>query len=68
MNKKNIALLFGGASTEHIISCKSVMTFVNNIKSDGYITKEELGCALITRDNQEFQLKAQGWNPLQKEN
>ena len=31
MKKKNIALLFGGASTEHVISCKSVMTFIANI-------------------------------------
>lgn len=30
----------------------------------GHITKPELGCALITRDGQEFELKAQGWNPL----
>ena len=36
MNKKNVALLFGGASTEHIISCKSVMTFINNIPRDKY--------------------------------
>lgn len=32
----------------------------------GHITKPELGCALITRDGQEFELKAQGWNPLQE--
>ena len=31
------------------------------------ITKPELGCALITRDGQEFELKAQGWNPLKEE-
>lgn len=36
MNKKNIALLFGGASTEHIISCKSVMSFINNISTEKY--------------------------------
>ena len=28
------------------------------------ITKEELGCALVTRDGNELELKAQGWNPL----
>lgn len=39
MNKKSIALLFGGASTEHIISCKSVMTFINNISRDKYDVK-----------------------------
>ena len=30
----------------------------------GHITREELGQVLVTRDNQEFELKAQGWNPL----
>ncbi len=30
----------------------------------GHITREELGHVLVTRDNQEFELKAQGWNPL----
>ena len=30
----------------------------------GHITHESLGHVLVTRDNQEFQLKAQGWNPL----
>lgn len=39
MNKKSIALLFGGASTEHIISCKSVMTFINNISHEKYDVK-----------------------------
>ena len=32
----------------------------------GHITKESLGHVLVTRDNQEFELKAQGWNPLQR--
>lgn len=36
MNKKSVALLFGGASTEHVISCKSVMNFINNIPRDKY--------------------------------
>ena len=36
MNKKNIALLFGGASTEHGVSCKSVMNFINNFPYDSY--------------------------------
>ncbi len=30
----------------------------------GHITRQELGHILVTRDNQEFELKAQGWNPL----
>ncbi len=40
---------------------------MEGIRIIGHITKPELGCALITRDGQEFELKAQGWNPLQKE-
>lgn len=30
----------------------------------GHITKEEQGCNLLTRDNVEMEIKAQGWNPL----
>lgn len=30
----------------------------------GHITKEEQGCNLLTRDNTEMEIKAQGWNPL----
>ena len=37
---------------------------IEGIRLIGHITKPELGCALITRDGQEFELKAQGWNPL----
>lgn len=37
---------------------------MEGVKLIGHITKKELGCALITRDGQEFELKAQGWNPL----
>ncbi|MEG1729468.1 MAG: thiamine-phosphate kinase [Bacteroidaceae bacterium] len=37
---------------------------VEGVKLVGHITKPELGCALITRDGSEFELKAQGWNPL----
>lgn len=38
---------------------------MEDIRLIGHITKPELGCALITRDDQEFELKAQGWNPLE---
>lgn len=38
---------------------------MEGVKLIGHITKLELGHALITRDGQEFELKAQGWNPLQ---
>ena len=39
---------------------------IQGIKVIGHITKPELGCGLITRDGQEFELKAQGWNPLKE--
>lgn len=39
---------------------------MKGIKVIGHITKPELGCGLITRDGQEFELKAQGWNPLRE--
>ena len=37
---------------------------IEDVKLIGHITKESLGQVLVTRDNQEFELKAQGWNPL----
>lgn len=33
----------------------------------GHIVKPELGLNLVTRDGQEMELKAQGWNPLKEE-
>ena len=38
---------------------------VDGVKLIGHITKEQLGCVLVSRDGNEFELKAQGWNPLQ---
>lgn len=37
---------------------------LKGVKLIGHITKEELGCALVTRDGQEMTLKAQGFNHL----
>jgi thiamine-monophosphate kinase len=37
---------------------------IDGVKLIGHITREEFGTQLITRDNNEFELKAQGWNPL----
>ena len=34
------------------------------IRIIGHITRPDLGARLITRDGQEYDLKAQGWNPL----
>jgi thiamine-monophosphate kinase len=38
---------------------------LDDIKVIGHITRPELGAKLITRDGNEFDLKAQGWNPMQ---
>jgi thiamine-monophosphate kinase len=35
---------------------------LDDVRIIGHITRPDLGCALITRDGQEFSLKAQGWN------
>lgn len=37
---------------------------IEDVKIVGHITRPELGHKLVTRDGQEFDLKAQGWNPL----
>lgn len=37
---------------------------LDGIKVIGHITKEDLGCMLVTRDGAELPIKAQGWNPL----
>ncbi|MDE5555937.1 MAG: thiamine-phosphate kinase [Muribaculaceae bacterium] len=37
------------------------------IRVIGYITKPDLGCAMITRDGAEIPIRAQGWNPLAAE-
>ena len=38
---------------------------IEDVKLIGHITNASLGQVLVTRDEQEFALKAQGWNPLQ---
>lgn len=40
---------------------------LEDVRLIGHITKESLGTVLVTRDDNEFELKAQGWNPLSKE-
>lgn len=37
---------------------------MEGVRLIGHITRPEFGKILVTRDNQEFELKAQGWNPL----
>lgn len=40
---------------------------LDGVRIIGYVTKENLGCAMITRDGGEITLRAQGWNPLKGE-
>ena len=54
-------LLFTVPLTDH-----DKVAAMKGVKVIGHITKPELGCGLITRDGQEFELKAQGWNPLKE--
>lgn len=37
---------------------------LDDVKLIGHITRESLGRVLVSRDGNEFDLKAQGWNPL----
>ena len=39
---------------------------LEDVKVIGHMTAPDLGCALITRDGNELELKAQGWNPLKE--
>ena len=40
---------------------------MEDVRLIGHITNQSLGHVLVTRDDQEFELKAQGWNPLGSE-
>lgn len=55
-------LLFTVPLTQH-----DAVSKVEGIRVIGYITRAEAGCALISRDGQEFPLKAQGWNAFKPE-
>lgn len=52
-------LLFTVPLTDH-----EKVSQIKDVKIIGHITKPEMGCALVTRDGNEMELKAQGWNPL----
>lgn len=46
------------------LTANEIVSAIEDVKVIGYITNESLGKALISRDGSEFELKAQGWNPL----
>lgn len=48
------------------LTCHEKIQEIKEVKVIGHITKKELGCALISRDGNEFELQAQGWNPLKE--
>ena len=62
------AALNGGEDYELLFTaplhCHEQLEKMRGIKIIGHITRQDLGCAMITRDGNEIQLKAQGWNHL----
>lgn len=48
------------------LTANDTVSAIDDVKVIGYITAESLGKALISRDGNEFELKAQGWNPLKQ--
>jgi thiamine-monophosphate kinase len=62
------AALNGGEDYELLFTvplhCHDAVSKLPGVKVIGHITKKELGCALVTRDDNEITLKAQGWNHM----
>ena len=46
------------------LSMHEEVSKIEDVKIIGHITKPELRCALVTRDGNEMELKAQGWNHM----
>ncbi len=70
MNVTTVALN-GGEDYELLftvpLTLHEQMNAVPGVHLIGHITKPEQGCYLVTRDGQEMQLRAQGWNHLAEE-
>lgn len=62
------AALNGGEDYELLftvpLTAHDTVAAIPGIRVIGYITDSGKGCALLTRDDTEIPLKAQGWNPL----
>ncbi len=65
------AALNGGEDYELLFTvplhCHEKVDKMPGVKVIGHITKEDLGCAMITRDGAEIPLKAQGFNHMAPE-
>ena len=48
------------------LSLHEQVSQLEDVKVIGHMTAPDLGCVLITRDGNELELKAQGWNPLKE--
>ena len=62
------AAMNGGEDYELLFTvplhCHDKVKAILGIKVIGHITDKSLGCAMITRDGNEIEISAQGWNPL----
>lgn len=70
MNVTTVAL-HGGEDYELLftvpLSMSDVFLNIPDVKVIGHITDASLGCKLVTRDGQEMDLRAQGWNAFPEE-
>lgn len=62
------AAMNGGEDYELLFTvplhCHDKVKAIPGIKVIGHMTDKSLGCAMITRDGNEIEISAQGWNPL----
>lgn len=62
------AAMNGGEDYELLFTvplhCHDKVKAIPGVKVIGHITDKSLGCAMITRDGNEIEISAQGWNPL----
>ncbi len=65
------AALNGGEDYELLftvpLSLHETVSAIPGVKVIGHITAPSLGCCLVTRDGNEIELRAQGWNSLAEE-
>ena len=65
------AALNGGEDYELLFTVPlekhDIVATIPGVRVIGHITKPELGCCMITRDDTEITLRAQGWNSLAEE-